>query len=429
MQMQRLQTALVGSFLLLCVFAPLLTSGQYIPPGLVARWDFNEPNPANDRVGNCHGVLNNGATISNGRLIVNPNNLNQNQFMHTSNLPFNLGEKTLEVWMKLTRLDQCCGGALGVELLGGGVFDTIVYNEPCSGRGEDLHWIAGSDYQRRSRLGYFRPEDSASRELVHIVASYSANRLSLYRNGELMERYDTGLASFQSNNARFLLGMRHNGGGRAFLQAEIDEARVYNRVLTDAEVYDSYWARYTAPPAIFANNVIREGAWRLKQNDVLANVDQVPFTGVYSYMFWVKPLSIKGNWANLFHKGQDNVNRNPAIWFYPGSTQLHVRTGVNPWPDWGNGGNHGCDPSFNLPLNVWTHITLVHNGQGIKVYINAFIGCQSDCNGPVANIGPLVSVDPWHDLPDAFMADFRYFGRSLTWNEIQLAYQQRKGLN
>lgn len=427
--MQQPQTALVGCLLLLCALTPLLTRAQFVPTGLVARWDFNEPNPTRDRIGNCHGVLNNGAAISNGRLVVNPNNVNQNQFMHTSNLPFNLGESTLEVWVKLARLDQCCGGALGVEVIGGSAFNTIVYNEPNSGRGEDFHWLPGSEFFTRTRLGYFRPEDSATREFVHIVATYSGNTISMFRNGELMERYGIGFRSFQANNARFIFGMRHTGGGRAFLQAEIDEARVYGRVLTDAEVYDSYWARYVQLAPAFPNGVIRENAWRLVRNEVLANVDQVPFTGVYSYMFWVRPLSVRGGWANLFHKGQDNVNRNPAIWFYPGSTQLHVRTGTNPWPDWGNGGNHGCDPGYQLPMNQWTHVTLIHDGTGIKVYLNAFIACQSDCNGPVANRGPLIGVDPWHDVPDAFMADFRYFGRTLTWNEINLAYTQRRGLN
>lgn len=325
---------------------------------------------------------------------------------------------------------SCCGGALGVEYLGGQAFDTLVYNEPNSGRGEDLHWLAGSEFHYRSRLGYFRPEDTATREFVHIVATYTgSNIVSLFRNGQLIERYSIGFKTFQANNARYLFGMRHNGAGRGFLQAEIDEARVYGRVLTDAEIYDSYWAKYAELAPAFTNGVIRENAWRMVRNDVLANIDQVPFTGVYSYMFWVKPLSVRGGWSNLFHKGQDNVNRNPAIWFYPGTTQLHVRSGTNPWPDWENGGNNGCDITNALPMSQWTHVALVHDGTGITVYVNGFVGCRNECNGPVANRGALIGVDPWHDVPDAFMADLRHFGRSLTWNEINLAITQRKGLN
>jgi len=30
-------------------------------------------------------------------------------------------------------------------------------------------------------------------------------------------------------------------------------------------------------------------------------------------------LGTVGNWGNLFHKGAINVQRNPALWFFPGA--------------------------------------------------------------------------------------------------------------
>jgi len=173
---------------------------------------------------------------------------------------------------------------------------------------------------------------------------------------------------------------------------------------------------------------LRSPQWRISYNQILRGSSDIPFRNAYTYMFWVRPVSVYGDWRNIMHKGQDNVNRNPAIWFYPGQLRLHVRSGTAQNPDWGNGGNNGCDPERQLPLSQWTHFALIHDGTGMRVYLNGQLSCQANIGGPVENSGPLYISDPWHSAAVADLADFRYYSRAVPYDIIQQAYSARRGL-
>jgi hypothetical protein len=54
-----------------------------------------------------------------------------------------------------------------------------------------------------------------------------------------------------------------------------------------------------------------------------------------------------------------------AIWFWPGTTQLHVRTGTD--VDW----NAGVDPTATLPLNVATVVKIEAFGQTVRISFNS----------------------------------------------------------
>lgn len=175
-----------------------------------------------------------------------------------------------------------------------------------------------------------------------------------------------------------------------------------------------------------AKGVIRGPAWKLTKGEVVRKADQIKFTGKYTYMFWVRPLAAVGGWSNILHKGKENVNRNPAIWFYPGSTRLHIRSGVNDKPTWENGGNAGCDPSENLPLNQWTHVAVTHEDGALKVYYNGGESCAAKLAAPVENDGDLYAADPWHDAANAEVADLRTVGRIVSLDDIKVAANDRK---
>jgi hypothetical protein len=53
-----------------------------------------------------------------------------------------------------------------------------------------------------------------------------------------------------------------------------------------------------------------------------------------------------------------------AIWFYPGTTLLHVRTGTD--LSW----NAGVDPTASLPLNVATVVKIEAYGQTVRISYN-----------------------------------------------------------
>ncbi|MEY4565396.1 MAG: hypothetical protein RLY14_366, partial [Planctomycetota bacterium] len=98
-----------------------------------ARWSFE--NDARDSVGNLHGELLGGAVIRNGRLILDGVAAN----MRTVSLDRDIYEKTLEVWVTLSNLEQRGGGVIGLDTPEGQFFDSIVFGEI-----NPKHWLAGS---------------------------------------------------------------------------------------------------------------------------------------------------------------------------------------------------------------------------------------------------------------------------------------------
>ena len=203
-------------------------------PQPIARWSFDAD--ARDQLGSLHGELLGGATLRNGRLILDGNSAH----LRTAPLARELREKTLEAWVALANLDQSGGGVLTVETSSGSVFDAIVFAER-----DARKWVNGSDNFRRSRALDGVTETAKPGELIHLAVSYRADgTVAFFRNGvpyAAPYRPDAPIAVFPTD-ARVLLGRRHTGGGRAFLAGEIDEARLYDRALTPEEIAASFRA-------------------------------------------------------------------------------------------------------------------------------------------------------------------------------------------
>jgi len=168
--------------------------------------------------------------------------------------------------------------------------------------------------------------------------------------------------------------------------------------------------------------VIFREASRPVKGKVIKSASDIPFTGQYSYMLWLRIEQRNGPWSNIFHKGSVDGTRNPGIWVYPGRSTLHVRSGSN--SNW----NNGCDVSDDLPLGEWTHIVLTHDSQGVRVFRNGKSVCESNYGAPLQNDGPLYFSDPWYEAAAVEVADFRMVPRVVTEEEIDKAVRERRGL-
>ena len=203
-------------------------------PNPLAQWSFEKD--LRDSIGAMHGKAYGAATVRNGRLILTGND----SWVATDPLKQSVKEKTLEVWVTLAELGQRGGGALTLQTLDSENFDSIVFGER-----EAAHWIAGSDFFRRTRDLGGVTETSKPGEWIHLAAVYGAdNSITLYRNGTLYGgSYQQGsLQTFAANQARVLLGKRHLANGITSLACEIEEARLYDRALTATEVVASFRA-------------------------------------------------------------------------------------------------------------------------------------------------------------------------------------------
>ncbi len=207
-------------------------------PGLekpFARWTFEKD--AQDSAGKLHAGLVGGARIERGRLILD----GKGAFARTDVLAQPLREKTFEVWATLSSLAQRGGGLISLETKENGVFDAIVFGERVPKK-----WMAGSSSFQRSRDLTAPDEEAKPGTLVHVAIVYRTNNsISVFRNGlPYGETYtptgDNGsLQTFSPREARVLLGLRHTGAGNGFFAGEIEEARLYDRALSDDEILRS----------------------------------------------------------------------------------------------------------------------------------------------------------------------------------------------
>ncbi|MDA1276248.1 MAG: DUF1553 domain-containing protein [Verrucomicrobia bacterium] len=198
-------------------------------PAPLALWTFD--GDARDSVGSLHGTLKGGAVISGGRLRLD----GKGDFMETDVLPVDVGQKSLEVWLSLSGLEQGGGGALTLETKNGSVFDSIVFGEREKGK-----WTAGSNGLARTQNLEGPAEYGQTTALIHVLVVYrSDNSIAVFRNGEAYgEAYRPGepLQAYRTGDSHVLIGKRHTGGGKPFIAAEIEQAALYDRALTADEV-------------------------------------------------------------------------------------------------------------------------------------------------------------------------------------------------
>lgn len=203
------------------------------PPVPDSRWSFE--GDARDSRGNHHGELLGGAVIRKGRLILDGLEAN----MRTVPLERDYLEKTLEAWVALANHSQRGGGVIGLDTPEGQFFDSIVFGEI-----NPAHWMAGSDFFRRSQDPEGPEETSPPHELVHVAIVYQKdNSITVYRNGEPYGKsYQKGsLQPFLKGKSRFLFGQRLSNINPP-LAGEVEEARAYARALTAEEVASSFRA-------------------------------------------------------------------------------------------------------------------------------------------------------------------------------------------
>ena len=159
-------------------------------------------------------------------------------YVLTDPLPMEIGEKTLEAWVKLDRLDQRAGGVITLQTPNGVIFDSIVYAEK-----RERHWMSGSNGFRRTNSFEGSDEKHAHKEFVHLAITYrSDGTVTGYRNGETYGKpYKTGQATFPKGKGVLTFGVRHLPAvSNRMLSARIRETRLYDRALEPEEVMASF---------------------------------------------------------------------------------------------------------------------------------------------------------------------------------------------
>lgn len=197
-------------------------------PSPIAAWDFAKT--LRDQIGELHGEWR-----GNGKQTPQGIEVREGAYVATPPLSRPLQEKTLEVRLKLAHTNQSGGGAMTVQNLDGGLFDSIVFAEQ-----EQHRWMPGSNGFTRTQSLRAPEELEAHREFVTITMVYRADgTIAGFRNGVAYGTpyRSSGPAHFEAAKAHVVFGLRHApvGGNRA-LAGTIASARLYDRALSNEEV-------------------------------------------------------------------------------------------------------------------------------------------------------------------------------------------------
>ncbi|HEY1599967.1 MAG TPA: DUF1553 domain-containing protein, partial [Pirellulales bacterium] len=201
-------------------------------PTPLSSWDFSVD--TRDKIGFLHGTTHGAAAVVDGGLMLD----GAESYVSTIPLSKDLGAKTLEVWLRLSHLQQAGGGVVAVQKLDGSVFDAIVFGER-----EPDRWMAGSNNFLRSQPFGGPAETIADKEFVHIAIVYAEDgTVTAYRNGVPYGKpYSTaGPVTYKAGESQVVIGMRHGPpGGNRMLAGKIARAALYERALTAEEVATS----------------------------------------------------------------------------------------------------------------------------------------------------------------------------------------------
>jgi beta-fructofuranosidase len=177
-------------------------------------------------------------------------------------------EKTLVTWVYLANATQRGGSALTVQR--GEQFDGIVFGEKQAGR-----WMAGSEFYKRTQAAQdaYAAETADEKTRIQMASVYTADTISIYRNGELLVSYPAQNADLLRGKDRAVVfGIRHIGAGSGeVLQGAIEDARVYDRALT-AEQLKALVPNQPSDPAPYAWWSFKDGEAKDRMGRYAQNV-------------------------------------------------------------------------------------------------------------------------------------------------------------
>ncbi|MFK7948401.1 MAG: LamG-like jellyroll fold domain-containing protein [Saprospiraceae bacterium] len=205
-------------------------------PALIGHWTFDSDSLL-DLTGNFAPLTRHGdVQVIDGKLKVG-NNAYATSKKYTG-IAFK--EKTLVAWAKIDNPNSGGGSILTVgKPTSNFDFDAIVYAER-----QAKTWMAGSGWFHRTQDLGSKAQETTPNNVVKIAITYGDNNgnadVKIYRNGELVGAYTKGkMLNWTAGQTGVLFGLRHffNGlPGKPFVEASIEEARIYSGVLTPEQI-------------------------------------------------------------------------------------------------------------------------------------------------------------------------------------------------
>ena len=230
----------------------VLAFGSVSQAGLLGQWTFEPGEELIDKQSNWQPLqlAGNAAVLGSGELDVNGAGTNSTGWAGTPNATGYSGpqivDHTLVSWATMQSLAPPNAGSILTIDRAGDHFDGIVFGERSANR-----WMAGSSFFDRSGTpGDFAGAgavEGTTGQVIQMAISYDDQdnvpggnmTVTGYRNGVNIGSYVSGNgSSWNTGDAEILFGIRHGniGGGPGGIDALIEEAHIYDMVLTQQEI-------------------------------------------------------------------------------------------------------------------------------------------------------------------------------------------------
>jgi len=223
--------ALTCFVLLILSISMQAAQAQIAAESLVGWWTFDAEK---DLIGNFEEFVLNGAVLNNGQLDVDAG-----KWAYAGGYTGpDIHEKTLVSWAYLQDLNVTAGSIITIDKISVDEFNGIIFAERQPSR-----WMNGSSFYRRTQDPDPGFEETKTDQLVQMAISYQDDggcHVRIYHNGDLIGDFTLGdLPTWKAGDAEVFWGKRHGNkasGGPGDLDALIEESRIYNVVLSQAEI-------------------------------------------------------------------------------------------------------------------------------------------------------------------------------------------------
>lgn len=281
---------------------------------------------------------------------------------------------------------------------------------------------------------------------------FTANGYRIYINGLLRTKEDWDIKPEKINNpGSAYIELATAGSLNHYV---VKDVNLYNEVFTSdtvSQMYDLTASNIIATterdaaihaigglPVRFASDWEYQPTvdtfYTMNQSDRIGDwsTTTIENSSTMSISFWINVSATHRNWRCIFHVSDQDTNccnvgnRVPAMWIYPGSTNVHFRhsTLVN-----GNDGPY--IDQYQIPMNTPTFITIVLNSTTISFYANGSqIGTTHHFPSPLIpakSNAQFYMADPWHGFGDFQLKNFKLYNNAFNAKDVSDLYSGSGG--
>ena len=427
-----------------CVKKKSFTLNVLTPPSdFFAHWKLD--GDAKDAIGDAHGQIKGGAQLVNdpirGKVLSISKNGDHVHVPAKPQMQVGTGGQDFSVafWMKLTQ--DHTGKWRTIMHKGSGVWDRTfaMWMRPHDNR---IHFRIGTTHNRNE--GGNSNQELKLDTWTHVAYVHKGKKLRLYINGVLDQSVPLR-GVVLSNDADLYIG---DSPWYQPALGQIDDVRLYGHAIAGEDPNEESELKALAQPTHFfahwkldtgAKDAIGDAHGQFKNGATLVDDDergkvlaiaknkqhvlvtpkdqlQVGMLGNdFTVAFW---MNLKeghtGRWRSVLHKGLNPRDRTFAMWMRPHDNRLHFRISTS--HSW----NEGSDSKTSIPLNAWTHIAYVKDGNKLKLYINGKLDRTVNLRGTTRsnNANLYIGGSPWYNTALSNMDDVRLFGYALNDDQV-----------